>query len=285
MDLTLGAGRIPHISSFAVPDTIYVDETPILMVTVENSASAAGDVVPQISQAPPNNSALRFTSSNSATFQADLRPIQEPGEHTISVIYAGQTRLGQEFSDTRTATIVVQQYAWVIWSWRIFWTILLLVLAYILFKFVLIPFSPLIWASQKIGVSPEGYIRIQRAGDSMVGAQNASIGDLLRRHRKLRKITLGPDGDIKLREAEPALDAPMEEDDDLDAMPTPKKPKQRFWEKILRKPKLMGIIDRQFRGPTILRKTPGATVQFSRGIKETEMAGNTIEYSSDRLDS
>jgi Mg-chelatase subunit ChlD len=282
----LGAGRIPYIASFNVPNTVYVDDTPTIMLTVSNPESAAGEVMPQITQSPPNNAALRFTASTSTTFQTELNPVRQPGEYTMSVVYAGQTRLGQDFSDTRTVTIIVQQYAWVIWAWRMFWSILTLLLVYLFFTYILIPFSPLVWAFQKIGVSPEGYIRIQLAGEQMRGGQ-INIGSLLRQQRRLVKLTLGPKGDVRLRPEEATLDSSLLDDDPYAPLP-PKKPKQGLREKLLgkRKPH-MGIISRQFRGPTIIRKTSGVSIDspFTKGTKVTDISGNTIEYSLDKLDS
>jgi hypothetical protein len=137
----------------------------------------------------------------------------------------------------------------------------------------------LVSLAQKIGLAPEGYIRVYPS----TGLPNAqlNIGDLLKRRRKLRQLTVGPGSDISL--SSPAQPEASWDDDDVDFAPR-KKQRPDWRERLFGKPAL-AVIGRHFRGNTFLQKKAGGPKVFKEDVKSETFADadEVVEFSLKEL--
>lgn len=275
----LGAGRVPAIASVTARQRLYVDETNTLNVTVDNPESATGQPIPLVTHTVPNNTPISFTAQTSTTFQANLKPFKKPGQYTINVIYAGKTALGNDFRDQKSVQIVVEERFSTILLRALAQLVAMLTLAYLIYRYVLIPFTPLVPVAQKIGLAPQGYIRIQPE-TGLPGGQ-LKVGDLLRQRRKLRKLTLGVGTGYDIRLSPPANTTAGADDDD-DTSAARKKQRPGFRERLFGK-RSLAVIGRRFRGDTFIQKLPGAPKSFKNYADEEPIADDTVEFSLNEL--
>jgi hypothetical protein len=273
------AGRVPSIASVTARQRVYVDEENMLSVTVANPESADGQPVPLVSHTVPNNSPINFTAQTSTTFQANLNPLKKPGQYTINVVYAGKTQLGTDFLDQKSIQIVVEEHFSTILLRTIAAILALLTLVYLIYRYILIPFTPLVWLAQKIGLAPQGYIRVQP--DTGLPGSQLKVGDLLKQRRKLRQLTLGigKGYDISLS---PPADAAAGADDDDDTSASRKKQRPGLRGCLFGK-RSLAVIGRRFRSDTFIQKLPGTPRNFKNYADEEDIADDTVEFSLDEL--
>lgn len=278
----LDAGRVPSIVSFTAQQHLYVDEQTTLNVTVAHPESADGQPIPRVPHAVPNNASLIFTAQTSTTFRATMQPLEQPGDYTINVIYMGKTRLGHNFSDQRSVQITVEERTLTIWLRNLSTLVTLLVMAYLLYRYVLIPYTPLVPIAQKLGVAPQGYIRVQpNDGSRLPGAQQ-DLTRLLQKRRKLLRLTLGPACDISLSSPDTTAALPPPDPDDESA-PRTKKSRPDWRERLLGK-RPLAVIGREFRGDTFIQRYPnGAPQRFKEYTDTYDIVDHTIEFSLEKF--
>jgi uncharacterized protein YegL len=278
----LPAGRVPVAESLmSSAPRIYVDEPLSLTLTVRNLDSAQGQPLPQLISSLPSGQKPVFRSGSSNTFIADLPPFEYPGTYTLTVSFAGRTLTQTDFNSRLDTFVTVVERPMTIWLRWIAGLIGLIIGLYLLFRYVLL--SPLVPVLQRLGIAPQGYIRIQAPGMPDPEGQ-INLTDVLRRRRKIRRLTLGPNEDIPL-----ALPETIAED--LEDLPPP--PKPTIVERLFGKSPL-GEIGREFRGDTyirevgrmeqrnghlVLRAVSGTRKSFRNDVLPIEMTENQIEYS------
>lgn len=220
------AGRMPMLVSLvAAPARAYVDQPITLIAKVVNQDSASGQPTLQLMQQLPGGVAPIFTTSDSATYQATLPAFGLPGNYTLGVTYAGKTITGHDFRSTQQVPIVVEERALTLWLRRIALAVAILSGAYLIFRFLLL--GSLIPLFQRVGISPQGYVRIIPPGQTFPNGED-NLRDLLRRRRKLRKLTLGVGSGFDI-----PLEAPPTPPDDEEEEAPKARPglRERLWGK------------------------------------------------------
>lgn len=206
------AGRMPMLVSLvASPGRAYIDQPVTLIATVVNQDSASGQPTLQLTQQQPGGAAPSFTTSDSSTYQATLPPFGRPGNYTLGVTYTGKTVTGHDFRSTQQVSIAVEERALTLWLRRLALAVAILSGGYLIFRFLLL--GSLIPLFQRAGISPQGYVRIIPPGQAFPNGED-NLRDLLRRRRKLRKLTVGVGSGFDI-----PLEAPPTPDDEDEATP------------------------------------------------------------------
>lgn len=279
VEYQLSAGLIPAIFSVINPNRVYVDEAATIVVKTVNSGSVEGQVVPQILQAPPTNTAVNLTAQTTNTFQTTLQDFDRPGDYILNIQYTGKTKSGRPFSDSRTVSFTVLERASTIWLRNSLLALLVLSVGFLIFKYLLL--SPLIPLLQKMGISPKGYIRLV-ASDSSGSDVQSSITDLLRTRRRIRKLTIGPDGDIKppIVEDLSSYAGTLPSDDDEEVK---KQPKPGLRQRVAGK-RNEAVITRRLGSKTYIKKMTGGRTEFSNSMNSVALKDCTVEYSLKSLE-
>jgi uncharacterized protein YegL len=269
-EYVLPAGQMPTLTGLmATPLHVRVNEPVAVQATVAHADSVDGQAAPRLLQPLPGGAQPAFTTTDNTTFRMTLPPFQRPGSYSLAVTYSGKTTTARDFSSTRSVTIVVVEPTRTIVLRYLALILALLTGFYFGFRYLLL--GPLIPLFQRIGISPQGYIRIQPP-DQPIPDVEQSLRSVLRRQRRLRSISLGPGSDIPLT----INDAPPDDDD------APRK-RPSWRERLFGKPAL-GKIGRSLSGETFIRAANGAPRQFSKASNIIEIKENQIEYSLTSLD-
>jgi uncharacterized protein YegL len=267
----LAAGRMPLLVSFvAAPAQAYVDQPINLLVKVTNADSASGTPTVKLLTTLPGATAPVFASSDATSYQATLPPFARPGTYTLDVAFAGKTSNGRDFSWTRTSMVIVAERASTIWLRRLALVVAVLSGMYLIFRYLLL--GMLIPLFQTMRISPEGYVRVIPPGQTYPNGE-IRLRDLLRRRRKLRKLSVGVGS---------GFDIPLDPDPKMlvdDENTPPKRPslRDRLWGK-----KAAGYV-RKKGGDTIIEHGPSSRT-FSTGAKNLVIEESTIEFSLKSLD-
>jgi uncharacterized protein YegL len=276
------AGKMPALIEVTAPKQLYVGEEARLRAEVANIESVQGNTTPRIDRAPPKETQLTFTPQGSGIFQASMGPLERPGEYTIHVLYQGETTFGIPFQDARTRTIEVVEPWWAVWLRNLALMVAILAAGYLVYRYILIPYTPLVAILQRIGVSPRGYFKIVPPGSpGYVPDAPRNIGEELRKNRRALRLTFGTgkDCDISLEEKLP--DDRLGEDE-TSSRATKEPPFKRAWELVWGKP-AWGVIRREINGATLLYNERGVPSRFAEDYKETEIRGNMIQYALERF--
>lgn len=269
----LTAGQLPALTGLTATSLrVHVNEPVALQATIAHVDSVQGQVVPRFLQPLPGGAQPAFTSDDNTTFRTTLPPFGRPGSYSLAVTYSGKTVTARDFNSTRSLTIVVVEPTRTILLRYLALVLTLVLGCYFGFRYLLL--RPLIPLFQRVGISPQGYIRIQPPNQPFPDPEQ-SIAAVLRSQRRLRSISIGPSADIPLT----LPDAPSSDSPDDDTPP----PRTSWRERLFGK-RALGKIGRSLSGLTFIRTTNGAPRQFSNGSNLIEIAENQIEYSLTSLD-
>lgn len=279
IEYTIEAGFIPSLSSaLASKQTVYVDEKFTLSATVVNPESAKDTPLPMASFNPPlpNGQNVVFTSLSSSTFQADIQPLQRPGQYIFGVSYSGKTLTDRDFGSGQAVSITVLERWYTIWLRNLAITLPILIGLYLLYRYILLPFTPLVPLAQKVGIAPQGYVWVQPPDGTPLSRY--TIRTRLQQRRKLLRLTVGPGADYDIPLRQKTTTQLLNEGLSQDQIAA--KGKRSLWEKLWGQAPA-ATIGRTFFGATYLQKSNGTKRTFGSGTNHDELMENTIEFSLD----
>lgn len=270
----IAAGRVPALTALTVaPTRAFVDESVMLKVGVSNADVAQGSVVPRLAQPLPSSVTPAFSPDGAAGYQVTLPPFSRPGTYPLTIVYGGQTTAGHSFNSTRSVTITVLEHRSTVALRWLSLVIAVMTGLYLLFHYLLL--RPLIPFFQRIGVAPQGYIRIQVPNERYPDSE-VDLRTVLREKRRLRKLTIGPGGDIPITLADPAADLLADDE--------PRVRARRGWRERVLGASSLGVIGRRLGGRTFIQGAGGAPRDFSSDHKSIEIKDNQIDFSLRSID-